>query len=120
MNYMILIYNDAAREPAYGTPEFQAMMGGFFALNEKMRADGVLRGGEGLQGIHTATSVRLREGKTETMDGPFAETREYLGGFYLIEVADLDAAIGYAAMIPSAQWGTVEIRPLMDYTPAQA
>jgi hypothetical protein len=118
MKYMLLIYNDPAREPAYGTPEFEAMMGGFFALNERMNADGVLRGGEGLQGIETATSLRLKGGKVETMDGPFAETKEHLGGYYVIEVADLDAALRYAAQIPSAGFGTIEVRPLMDYNPA--
>ena len=118
MNYMLLIYNDAAREPAYGTPEFQAMMGGYFALNERMKADGVLRGGEGLQGIETATSVRLNGSKVETMDGPFAETREYLGGYYIVDVPDRDAAVKYAAMIPSAAFGTIEVRQLMDYNPA--
>jgi hypothetical protein len=118
MKYMLLIYNDPAREPAYGTPEFQTMMGGFFALNERMTADGVLRGGEGLQGIETATSLRMKAGKVETMDGPFAETKEHLGGYYVIEVADLDAALKYAAQIPSAAFGTIEVRPLMDYNPA--
>jgi hypothetical protein len=117
MNYMLLIYNDPAREPAYGTPDFQAMMGGFFALNEKMKADGVLRGGEGLQGVETATSLRIKAGRVETMDGPFAETREHLGGYYIVEVPDLDAALKYAAMIPSASFGTIEVRPLMDYNP---
>ncbi len=118
MKYMLLIYSDPAHEPAYGTPEFQAMMGGFFALNERMKADGVLRGGEGLQGIETATSLRVKAGKVETMDGPFAETKEHLGGYYVIEVADLDAALKYAAQIPSATFGTIEVRPLMDYNPA--
>jgi hypothetical protein len=118
MKYMLLIYNDPAREPAYGTPEFQAMMGGFFALNERMKADGVLRGGEGLQGVETATSVRVKGGKIETMDGPFAETKEHLGGYYIIETANLDEALKYAADIPSAGFGTIEVRPLMDYNPA--
>jgi hypothetical protein len=118
MKYMILLYNDPALEPAYGTPEFDAMMGGFFAANEKMGADGVLRGGEGLQGVETATSLRLRGGKVETMDGPFAETKEHLGGYYVVDVPDLDAALKYAAMLPSASFGTVEVRPLMDYNPA--
>ena len=81
MQYMLLIYSDPAREPAYGTPEFQAMMQGYFAVNEQMKADGTLRGGEGLQGIETATSLRVKAGKVETMDGPFAETREHLGGW---------------------------------------
>ncbi|WDQ97961.1 YciI family protein [Devosia sp. J2-20] len=118
MQYMLLIYNDPTTEPRYGTPEFEAMMGKFFALNEQMKADKVLVSGEGLRGIETATSVRVRSGKTETMDGPFAETREHLGGYYVIEVPDLDAALRYAAMVPSAQWGTVEVRPLMTYNPA--
>jgi hypothetical protein len=118
MQYMTLIYNDPTREPAYGTPEFQAMMGGFFSLNEKMKADGVLVSGEALQRIETATSVRIRNGKVETMDGPFAETKEHLGGYYVIEVPDLDAALRYAAMIPSVHFGTIEVRPLMNYNPA--
>ncbi len=118
MKYMLLIYGDPAAEPAFGTPEFAAMMAGFSALNDRMNADGTLRGGEGLQGVETATSLRLRGGKVETMDGPFATTREHLGGYYIVDVPDLDAALAYAAMIPSAVWGTVEVRPLMDYNPA--
>lgn len=118
MQYMLLIYNDATKEPAYGTADFNEMMGGYFAANARMKADGVLRGGESLRGIETATSLRIRSGKTETMDGPFAETREYLGGYYIIEVPDLDAALTYAALIPSAAFGTIEVRALMDYNPA--
>lgn len=118
MQYMLLIYNDPAKEPAYGTPAFQEMMAGFFAANEHMKADGVLRGGEGLQGIDTATSLRIKSGKVETMDGPFAETREHLGGYYVVDVPDLDAALKYAALLPSANFGTIEVRPLMDYNPA--
>jgi hypothetical protein len=118
MKYMLLIYNNPAEEPTYGTPEFDAMMRGFFAANEKMQADGVLTGGEGLQGIETATSLRIKSGKVETMDGPFAETREHLGGYYVLDVPDLDAALKYAALLPSANFGTIEVRPLMDYNPA--
>jgi hypothetical protein len=118
MQYMLLIYNDPSREPAYGTPEFEAMMGGFFTLNARMNEDGVLKSGDGLQGIETATSLRIKGGKVETMDGPFAETREHLGGYYVIDVPDLDAALKYAAMVPSATFGTIEVRPLMDYNPA--
>jgi hypothetical protein len=118
MKYMLLIYNDPALEPAYGTPEFQQMMGGFAAANARMQADGVLRGGEGLTGVETATSVRIRAGKVETMDGPFAETREHLGGYYVVDVPDLDAALTYAALLPVAHFGTIEVRPLMDYNPA--
>ena len=118
MQYMLLIYNDPAKEPAFGTPAFQEMMAGYFTANERMKADGVLRGGEGLQGVETATSLRIQNGKVETMDGPFAETREHLGGYYIVEVPDLDAALRYAALIPSAHFGTIEVRPLMDYNPA--
>ena len=118
MQYMLLIYNEPAREPAYGTPAFAEMMAGYFALNEQMKADGVLRAGEALQGVQTATSLRIKSGKAETMDGPFAETREHLGGYYVIDVPDLDAALRYAALIPSAHFGTVEVRPLMNYNPA--
>lgn len=115
MQYMALIYSDPAREPKYGTPEFQAMMQGYFGLSEQLKADGVFVAGDGLQGVDTATSLRLRGGKVETMDGPFAETKERLGGYYLIDVPDLDAALRYAAMIPSAAYGTVELRPVMIY-----
>lgn len=115
MQYMILIYHSPDAEPTYGSPEFQAMMAGFAAFNKKAAADGVLRAGEGLKGVDTATSLRVRGGKVETMDGPFAETREHLGGFYLLDVADLDTALRYAALIPVAHFGTIEVRPVMEY-----
>ncbi|MFY0660011.1 MAG: YciI family protein [Shimia sp.] len=118
MKYMLLIYNDPEQQPDYGTEAFDAMMQGFFAANDKMKADGVLVDGESLTEPKTATSVRVKEGKTETMDGPFAETREYLGGYYIVDVPNLDAAISYAELIPSTKWGTVEVRALMDYNPA--
>ena len=118
MKYMLLIFADPAVEPAYGTPEFDEMMQGFATCSEKLKEDGVLLGGEGLQGIDTATTLRIRSGKVETMDGPFAETREHLGGYYIIEVSDLDSALRYAALIPVAHYGTIELRPLMNYDPA--
>jgi hypothetical protein len=118
MQYMFLIYHTPESEPTYGTPEFQAMMAGFNAFTAKVKADGVFRSGDGLQGVNTATSLRVRGGKVETMDGPFAETREHLGGYYLLDVPDLDAALRYAALIPVATYGTIEVRPVMDYGPA--
>jgi hypothetical protein len=118
MQYMLLIYSDPAREPSYGTPAFDDMMKGYFDLNQTMKADGVMRGGEALRGAETATSLRIKSGKVETMDGLFAETRETLGGYYVIDVPDLDAALKYAAMIPAAHYGTVEVRALMNYNPA--
>jgi len=118
MKYMLLLYAAPAQEPAYGTPEFDEMMAGFAATSETMKSDGVLIGGEGLQEVETATSLRITSGKVETMDGPFAETREHLGGYYVIDVPDLDAALRYAEMIPIAHFGTIEVRPLLDYDPA--
>lgn len=116
MQYMALIYGDPSVEPAYGTPEFETMMQGYAAFSEMLKAANAYVSGEGLQGVETATSVRVRGGKVETMDGPFAETKEQLGGYYILEVPDLDTALRYAAMIPSATYGTVEIRPVMDYS----
>lgn len=115
MQYMLLIYSEPAVEPAYGTPAFGEMMAGYAAFSAKLRENGAMRGGEGLQGAETATSLRVRSGKVETMDGPFAETKEHLGGYYVIDVPDLDAALKYAAMVPSATYGTVEVRPVMIY-----
>ncbi|WP_336058078.1 YciI family protein [Nitratireductor sp. CH_MIT9313-5] len=117
MKYMLLIYNDPAREPEFGTAAFDEMMKGFMDANEQMKAEGVLLDGEGLKGVETATSLRVRGGKVETMDGPFAETREHLGGYYVIDVPGLDEALKYAELVPSAHFGTVELRPLMDYNP---
>jgi hypothetical protein len=112
MKYMLLIDND----PACGTPALDAMMGNYFAANERMTADGVLRAD--LQGIDTATSLRISGGKVQTMDGLFAGTRAHLGDIYVTDVPGLDAALTYAALIPSASFGTIEVRPLMDYDPA--
>jgi hypothetical protein len=93
-------------------------MAGYGAFSQRLVADGAMRGGEGLKGVETATSLRKRGGVVETMDGPFATTKEHLGGFYIIDVPDLDAALKYAAMIPTADYGTIEVRPLMDYSQA--
>ena len=114
MKYMALIYNDPATEPEPGTAAFNEMMSGYFAANEVYERDGVMVSGEPLQPVETATSLRIRNGKTETMDGPFAETKEKLGGYYMFDVPDLDAALKYAALIPAAATGTVEVRPVMD------
>ena len=118
MKYMFLIYSDPNNGPKYGTPEFEKMTSGFFAFNDKAKADGVLIDGEGLQGTETATSLRIKSGKVETMDGPFAETREHLGGYYIIDVPDLDVALKYASLLPTAEYGTIEVRPMMDYNAA--
>lgn len=116
MKYMLLLYTDPAREPTPGTPEFQAYIQEFYGVTDRAKGFGTMLSGDGLQGVETATSLRIRGGKRETMDGPFAETREHLGGFYLIEAPDLDAALAYAAEIPTARLGTVEVRPVMTYS----
>ena len=116
MKYMLLLYTDPAREPTPGTPEFHAYIQEFYGVSDRTKGLGTMLAGDGLQGVETATSLRIRGGKRETMDGPFAETREHLGGFYLIEVPDLDAALAYAAEIPTARLGTVEVRPVMTYS----
>ena len=113
MQYMILIYGADDVGPQYGTPEFGPYMQGFMTATETYKKDGVFVSGDALQGVETATSVRIRGGKTEAMDGPFAETKERLGGYYLLDCKDLDAAIKYAAMLPTAEHGTVEVRPVM-------
>jgi hypothetical protein len=115
MNYMLLIYSDPQLEPAPGAPGFAEMMAAYEALSADMVAAGVLRGGDGLQGVETATTLRRRAGRVETMDGPFADTKEHLGGYFVIEVPDLDAALAWAARVPSVDWGSVEVRPVMVY-----
>ncbi len=114
MKYLLLIYGAPDASPTPDSPEFEAYMAGYVKADETFDKQGVMRGGEALEGTDTATSVRVRGGKTETMDGPFAETKEQLGGFYLLDCDNLDDAIRYAAMIPDAATGTVEIRPVMD------
>ena len=114
MKYALLIYADLAIAPAEGSVEFAAEMEGWFAYSTKLAEAGSMLGGEGLLDGHTATSVRVRDGKTVTYDGPFAETKEVLGGFYIIDVDNLDAAIEWASKIPNVGYGTVEVRPVME------
>jgi hypothetical protein len=115
VQYLALIYAAPTNEPQYGSPEFKTMMDGYFAFTAELKAKGAYLAGEGLKPVETATSVRVRGGKAETMDGPFAETKEHLGGFYLFNAPDLDAATKLAAKIPTAAWGTIELRPVMEY-----
>ena len=114
MKYICLIYNEPTLGPQPDSPEFGPYMDEYFTLGKRMEKVATVDGGEALQGVETATSVRVRNGKVETMDGPFAETREHLGGYYLIDAPDLDAAMTFAAGIPDARTGTIEIRPIMN------
>jgi hypothetical protein len=113
MKYIALIYMDPSHATPPGSPEFGKMMAGYDTCNKTYNADGVYVAGDALQPTTTATTVRVRNGKTETMDGPFAETKEQLGGFYILDCRDLDEAIRYASMIPHAANGSVELRPIM-------
>ncbi len=119
MQYVLLIYTQEPTEEP--TPEaIAAEMEGYNAFGEHLAARNAIRAGEALHPSTTATTVRVRDGQTVSTDGPFAETKEVLGGFYLVEAADLDEAIGYAAMIPGAQHGSIEIRPIVDFAALQA
>ena len=118
MKYLCLIYDAESTMAAMPKDQMDAFMGEYFAFSNEIAHGGQMVAGEELEPVHTATTVRIRNGKMTTTDGPFAETREHLGGYYVIDVANLDAALTYAAIIPSAHFGTVEVRPLMDYNPA--
>ena len=114
MQYLALIYAADGASPAPGDDNFNDYMQGYFSATETYKSAGILLGGEALQPTETATCLRVRGGKTESMDGPFAETKERLGGFYLLDCKDLDHAIEMAALIPDAKYGTVEVRPIME------
>lgn len=113
MKYMALIFTDPSSMTPPDSPEFGKMMAGYRIANETYQRDGVYVSGDALQPASTATTVRVRNGKTETMDGPFAESKEQLAGFYILDCANLDDAVRYAAMIPGAHHGAVEVRPVM-------
>jgi hypothetical protein len=115
MRYLLTIYGDESGWNDVTPEQSQAIMDAYNAFGRRAQDAGVLLGGEGLQPTSTATTVRLRGDETITSDGPFAETREQLGGYYLVDCADLDEAIGWATQIPGAQQGCVEVRPVMDY-----
>jgi hypothetical protein len=114
MKYMLLCYDDAAAWETAGEGALEAAMEEAVQLTHEIDAKGQYITAAPLHPISTATSVRVRDGKRVVTDGPFAETHEHLGGFYLIDVADLDEAIRIAAKHPGARLGTVEVRPVME------
>jgi hypothetical protein len=109
MQYMLLIYR-----PVDETPE-QAETAAWMSYTQQLQESGAMVAGDGLQGLETATTVRVRDGESLVTDGPFAETKEMLAGYYLIDVGDLDGALAWAAKIPSVSSGSVEVRPVMVY-----
>ncbi len=115
MRYLCLIYDEERKLEGMSEADSQAFMGEYFAFTEDIKKSGHFQAGEALQPVATATTVRVRNGKISTTDGPFAETKEQLGGFYLIEARDLNDAIQVASRIPSARLGCVEVRPIVEF-----
>jgi hypothetical protein len=115
MRYLCLLYGNEAIDAQMTPEESQQQIGEYFAFNEEASSAGVNLGGEALMPTAMATTVRLRDGKVQTMDGPFAETKEQLGGYYLIQCENLDEAIQWAAKIPAARDGCVEVRPVVEW-----
>jgi hypothetical protein len=115
MKYLLTIYADESRYATMTPEDSGRLMTAYGEFGRAAQEAGVLLGGEGLQPTATATTVRVRDGESLLTDGPFAETREQLGGYYLLDCADLDEATRWASKVPDADGGAVEVRPVMDY-----
>jgi len=115
MQYLLMIYRNEAELAKMDPAARQKMSAEYGTFTQSIIQSGHFKAGDGLQPTMTATTVRVRDGKTLTTDGPFAETREQLGGYYLVEAKDLDTALGIAARIPGARDGSIEVRPVMIY-----
>jgi len=118
MKYLCMIFDEEKQLATMSSSQSEAFMGEYRTFTQSIRAGGQFIAGEALKPVSTATTVRVRNGKVSTTDGPFAETREQLGGFYLIEARDLNEAIQVAARIPSARTGSIEVRPTVVYSAA--
>jgi hypothetical protein len=112
MEYMLLIYSDNSQFQKLSPSQQSEGVAAYGAYTEALQKAGVLRGSNRLRPVDTATTVRLQSGKTEVLNGPYAETREQLGGYYMIDVPNLDAALSWAARCPGASHGIVEVRPV--------
>jgi hypothetical protein len=112
MQYMLMIYSDQSRLASMSQEEGQKMMSAFLAYTEALKAAGAYVGGDRLQPTASGATVRVRDGQTQVLDGPYADTKEQLGGYYLIEAGDLDEAVKWAARCPGAQVGAMEVRPV--------
>ena len=115
MRYLLLIYNEEVDPSTIDPADMQGEMDAYNKFTEEVTRRGGYLGGEALQPTSTATTVRVRNGETITTDGPFAETKEALGGYYLVNASDLDEAIKIAAMIPGAKRGSIEVRPIWEF-----
>jgi hypothetical protein len=112
MKFMLLIYRDETAMQAASKVQIEQVTGAYLAYTEALKKAGVLAGGDRLQPSSAATTVRVVDGKSKVLDGPYAEAKEQLGGYYLIDVPDLDVALTWAARCPGASHGTIEVRPL--------
>jgi hypothetical protein len=115
MLYALLLYGNEAAGAQMTPAEQEKEMADYYAYTAEVRDRGIYKGGEALLPTSSATTVRVRDGKTLTTDGPFAETKEQLGGFYLLDCKDLDEAIEFAAKLPASKNGSVEVRPVVVY-----
>ena len=115
MKFLCLIYDEEAKLDAMPKGESDSFMGEYFAFTNAIRESGHYIKGDALQPVATARTVRVRDGKITTTDGPFAETKEQLGGYYLIEAGGFDEAVQIAARIPSAKLGSIEVRPILEF-----
>ena len=113
MQYMLLIYNEPYAWDSIPEAKRGEIYQAYGTFTEELQASGKYVAGDALQGLETATSVRVRDGETLTTDGPFAETKEVLGGYYLIDVETIDEALEWAAKLPGSWYGTVEVRPVV-------
>jgi hypothetical protein len=111
--YMLLIYGDPSKGPAEGSPEAEAEFKEWFSYTEALRDSGAFVSGDPLEPPSTATTVAVRNGDRVVTDGPFADTKEWLGGYYVVEAPDLDAALDHAVRMPNIDYGSVEVRPVM-------
>ena len=115
MQYLLLIYDRQELWATFSEEERRRYHAEYMQFTQSIKDSGHYRGGNALHPVETATTVRARDGKVQTTDGPFAETKEQLGGYYLIEAKDLDEATKIAARIPSARLGSIEVRPVVDF-----
>ena len=113
MQYMLLIYQDEAARQRASEKQLSEVMGAYMAYTKTLRESGVWLAGDRLAPSSTGTTVRLEGGSTKVLNGPYAETKEQLGGFYIIDVPDHDAALAWATRCPGAQYGVIEVRPVM-------
>ena len=114
MKYLLMIYSSEAAEDAMPPSEMGTILQAYGAYTDAMVKAGALQSGERLRPVADATSVRVRNGKSEVLNGPYADTQEQLGGYYVIDVPDLDAALVWAARCPSSAYGTIEVRPIWE------